>query len=64
MEAIAGQMGAEFDNDQELLSDFVEGVKSGFQNLDYQLYCNLCPIIETLLIRRFLVTGRKSPANV
>jgi hypothetical protein len=64
MEAIAGQMGSEFDNDQELLSNFVEGVRSDFQNLDYQLYCNLYPIIETLLIRRFLVTGRKPPANV
>jgi hypothetical protein len=64
MEAIAEQMGAEFDNDQELLSDFVEGVRSDFRNLDYQLYCNLYSIIETLLIRRFLVTGRKPQANV
>lgn len=54
----AEQLTQQFPNDEER-SEFADSASADITNPAYHLYCNMYLIIETLLIHRYLVIGRK-----
>ena len=50
--------------DDEVRSEFAEAASADVKNPAYHLYCNMYLISRTLLIRRYLVIGRKQDVKM